>query len=153
SIEQASENYRSLGSYTQVVSLPADLLLVFGRGRKRPIYESDQIALEISLDLYGSVVRVHLSAETVEHVDEFRIDQIEINERFTHRSLWTCQVDRDGEKRIWDHRRRETEFTKTMLTPAELRGFEWPMPAFGEYDDLLHRLRSLLRSERFGEVV
>jgi hypothetical protein len=151
--EQATENYRSLAFYMQVVALADAAFLVFGRNPKKRISPPDQAVFEVFLYFYGSAIRVHISADTAEHASEFRIDRVEVKERFTHRGLWTCQVDRDGEKRIWDYRRAPTEFVKTVLASTDLRRFEWPMPPFGEYDDLLHRLRSLLRTEGFGEVV
>jgi hypothetical protein len=76
-----------------------------------------------------------------------------IEVRDTHESIWHYRPDREEEiVRLHDARTGEQVFSKTPLSPVELELLTFPRPPFGEYADLVARIRSLLRYAGYGEL-
>jgi hypothetical protein len=69
-------------------------------------------------------------------------------------SSWHCWFDVEtGEKRIHDSRTGEKIYTRPKLTPSERDLLVFATPAFGEYDELTTRLRSLLQTSGYGKTM
>jgi hypothetical protein len=67
--------------------------------------------------------------------------------------LWHCSFDVErGERRIDDSRTGERIHSKAELTSVHRDLLTFPAPAFGEYEDVMTRLRSLLRAAGYGEM-
>jgi hypothetical protein len=59
---------------------------------------------------------------------------------------------RDDERTTHDWRSGEKIFSIIPLTPAERDLIRCPMPSFGEYTELVARIRSLLEYAGYGEL-
>jgi hypothetical protein len=152
--EQAEERHRDLENYSLVVPLPeGHLLLVrrFGWDRNDPEilkYRPDyRPSLRFIVEFYDSSRFVQVSAHQNEE-DASLID------------LWSISAPkwqfyailRDGHRSVYDSRSGEHIYAKTPLTAAERDLIRCPMPGFGEYTDLVERIRSLLRYAGYGEL-
>ena len=144
--EQAEERHRGLENYTLVVRLPeGNLLLIrrFGWDRNDPEilkYRPDyRPSMRFVIEFYNSSRFVQVSAYQNED-DAGLID------------LWSISAPkwqfyailRDGHRSIYDSRSGEDIYAKTPLTDVERDLVRCPMPAFGEYIELVARIRSVM---------
>ena len=108
---------------------------------------------EPQVELHGPSFVVWVSAWPMREDDgTLHFTSIEVRDR-VHGSLWHYRPDvEEGIKRLHDQRTGEEVFSNTPLDPVELDLLTFPRPPFGEYSDLIERIRSLLRHCGYGDL-
>ena len=80
------------------------------------------------------------------------VRSIEVHESLTGKSVWHYQPDLgEGLSRLWP--KGQAVASQRPLSPTELDLLTFPPPPFGEYADLVARIRSLLRCSGFEEPI
>ena len=179
--EQAEERHRQFEQYILAARLPDGLRLMISRHggwdrhdpqraerleRMRRTSGQDQPDPWPLTPSFGPpFMALHIELRGTSHrltaeASEFRLGQgrmqfsyINVHEQDGRQSSWQCFFDpREGEKDIHDSRTGEEVYTKPALTPIERELLTFPTPAFGEYAELVTRLRTLLQAAGYGEI-
>jgi hypothetical protein len=154
---EAEERHREGEDYVLVSRLADDLVLVLDRkawwDRNQP-NPDDAVRREpkIYLWLYSSSHLVLAQFDQDVRGGAPYFDSFEVRERASHRNIWQCHlILRNHERSIHDHRSGKLVHTRVPLTSADIDLATCPMPAFGEFEDLVRRLLALLRSTGYGD--
>jgi hypothetical protein len=179
--QQAEERHRQFEQYILAARLPDGLRLMIRRhgGRDRhdpmrfeilerirrttgrdpadtwPLHPGGEPpSMGLHIELHGTSHRLTVLAS------EFRVRaglmqfwSMDVHQQDVPHSSWYCWFDaKDSEKRIHDWRTGEKIYTTPALTPIERDLLTFPTPAFGEYAELVTRLRTLLQVVGYGEI-
>ena len=108
---------------------------------------------EPQVKLSGSSFVVWVSAWPMREDDgTLHFTSIEVRDT-VHGSLWHYRPDvEEGIKRLHDRRTGEEIFSNTPLDAVERDLLTFPRPPFGEYSDLIERIRALLRHCGYGDL-
>lgn len=159
-VDEAEERHREREDYVLVTRLAGGPLLILERvtnwdrrSQRRP-WQLVRDALwrpnhaELYLRLYGApdIAIAYFSGVfdgALPHFTSFRVEG--------PNGSWKCDLDfRDGERSIHDNRGGKLVHMSTPLTSMDIDLATCPMPAFGEFEDLVRRLRALLQSTGYG---
>jgi hypothetical protein len=153
--EQAEERHRGLETYSLAVRLPDGQLLLINRiGWDR----NDPEILKYSPDYRPSPWFVIAFCRPSRI---FRVCAWQDKEDASLINLWSMSAPewqyyaslKDSERIIHDYRSGETDYSNIPLAAAERDLVRCPMPPFGEYAELVARIRSLLRYAGYGELI
>ncbi len=158
--EEAEQRHRDLETYVLVARLPGDLLLEMwldtGWDRRNPdvpVYPLSPPRRDIRLWLYGPSHDVSVKLDTDwEQTGFLRLWLVEVHDPATHRDVWLCYPSSDGEREVYDWRTGEQIRRRIPLTDADRELASCPIPAFGEYEEVVQRVRNLLRVAGYGEI-
>jgi hypothetical protein len=152
--DEAESRHRNGEGYVLASRLEERVLLLlqyYGRDRHDPrcAYVPLGPVSPSSLTLCSSDRFVYVSfSETGDY--GFRLFSLSIDEWPTRRSIWLCYANvTEGKVSIYDD---EKPRTSRPLTDADREVITCPLPAFGEYEELLTRARSWSRKAGFGEI-
>jgi hypothetical protein len=110
--------------------------------------------VQFNLILNGSVCFAR--AWFGEDLDDGRflhLHSINVGKQTTRSSVWYCSLTPENlQKTTSDHRREKETRAQVELTSDERGWIVAPIPGFSEFDDLLWRVRSLLRSGGYGDI-
>ena len=113
---------------------------------------SPSASLTIQLRGHSHVVAARTSTDW-DHTGVVEIEFVDVNERLTHHSGWSCFMDhKEGVQRVHDHRSGRMTFAQSELPSAARELAICPMPAFGEYAELDARVRALVQALGYGDI-
>jgi hypothetical protein len=160
--EEAEDRHRERECYAVAMRLPDGLLFTTRFFTLWDRNDPDRYELpperrrppEPQVALRGSSFVVWVSVWEIREDDIMvYLSSIEVRDPATYGSVWHYRVDlEEGVKRLHDRRTGEDVFSKTPLSPTELDLLTFPRPPFGEYTDLVARIRSLLQYAGYGEL-
>jgi hypothetical protein len=160
--EEAEERHRAREEYVMAARLADGSLLVihlFEWDRNDPeAFDrvpgwSPPALLTVQLQGHSHVVRASTSTDRA-HTGVLKIDFVHVEERRTCRNRWQCFMDhKEGLQRVHDHRSGEMTFVRSALPPAARELAICPVPAFGEYAELIARVRALPEALGYGDIV
>jgi hypothetical protein len=159
---EAEERHLAYESYTLTVRLPDGILLLIrrlGRDRNEPEpimrYDSEHPPW-IIIEMHGASHTVQLTTwHDWDDADKSTIELswINIRERFTYKSVWSYRAHLlENARTLDDYRTEEPSYSNAPITAAEHDLIKYSAPAFGEYKDLVERIRSLLLVTGYGEL-
>jgi hypothetical protein len=158
--EEAEQRHRDCEEYFMAARLRDGLLLIIqfsGRDRNNP--EVSQCAptgwpsTPSFISLLGSSNALIVQASDWKHPGFLDLWSIEVVERLRGESRWVCYIKpEEDEKLIYDKRAGDVPPVRSVLTPTEHELAMCPIPAFGEYEDLVARCRVLLRAVGYDDV-
>jgi hypothetical protein len=160
--EQAEERHRNAEDYvlaTRLLDGVGVLLERQGKDRNDP----DRVKYQLDPAIYASGYRIELYGKQLVTQAEFsrnrdaggilELSSINVRERATRRSIWSWGAYRhSNEISIYDYRSGKEARTTRPLTDADWDQARIPMPEFGEVDAFVQVVRSLARSEGYGEI-
>jgi hypothetical protein len=159
--EEAEERHRAREEYVMAARLADGFLLVvhlFEWDRNHPeafnyVPEwSPPALLTIQLRGHSHVLRASTSTDR-HHTGVLEIDFVYVDEPLTGHNLWQCfMAHKEGVQRVHDHRSGEMTFAQSELPPAARKLAVCPMPAFGEYAELVARVRALPEALGYGDI-
>jgi hypothetical protein len=160
--QDAKERHREREHYALAVRL-SDMLLYTTRflslwdrnNPERYDLPVDRRSLqELQIKLHGPSYVVWASVRSRRDDESLAcLGAIDVRDPSRHESIWHYSADREEQiVRLHDARAGEVVFSKTPLSPVELDLLTLPYPPFGEYVDLVARIRSLLQHAGYGEL-
>jgi hypothetical protein len=157
---EAEARHRAVEGYVTVARLPDGVLFVIrldGRDRNDPntltYAPTWKPRPSFRIELHGKSWL--LSIRSLTDWDGAGVVALHAVEAFegAKGSVWLCYIDlKENEKRIHDSRSGEKVYTTSPLEPAERELAMWPIPAFGEYAELVTRLRKLVQALGDGQL-
>ena len=160
--DEAEERHREREDYTLVTRLADGLLLVLKRltwwDRHKPNAGSEKQEpyprAKFYLWIYGSSRLVSAWFGEDVHGGTLDLFSIGVRERAPpYRNNWHCSISlRENTRSVHDSRGSGKTHTETPLTSIDIDFATCPMPAFGEFEELLHRLQAFLRSAGYGDL-
>jgi hypothetical protein len=158
--EEAEQRHRDCEEYVMAARLRDGLLLIIqfsGRDRNHPEVlqraPTGSPSAPSRIDLLGASHGLSVQASDWKHPGFLDLRSIEVAERLRRESSWLCYITpEEDEKLIYDKRAGVRPPVRSSLTPTERELAMCPIPAFGEYEDLVARCRVLLQAVGYGDV-
>jgi hypothetical protein len=158
---EAEDEHRQFESYSLVVRLADGLLLVLNRrtnwDRNRPIpsYADPNLwgptsHAELGVWLYTPSYFVSASLAEGLEVGSHRFRELRVYDR--DGEIWRCNHFPSGRKEIRDARSGEETRTMTRISDADVELATFAMPAFGQFEGVVERLRALLHNAGYGDL-
>lgn len=104
--------------------------------------------------IYGmSMILFSSFSEEFEQPHQIEMRSIDIRDPLKIRDVWNIYNSfRENEKSIWDHRNGSHSRESRRLTTSDLIQRKFPIPAFGDTEEFVMRIKTCLRDEGYGPI-
>jgi hypothetical protein len=159
--EEAEERHRMREAYVLAARLPDDLLVLIRRTTSWDRHSPQQSEFpnnpsepDIHISLHG---HSHVAAASTSRLDDSpdvrKLYSFSVHNQAWSHEIWDCFMNLKANTRsVSDYRSGERVLKETTITTTERELVICPVPAFGEYAEIVEQFRTLLRVTGFGEV-
>lgn len=119
----------------------------------RPEYPYTTLHLSIGFTLCGSTHDVKAWFEDLEGEPGFlRLCHVDVFEKVSSRAVWSFYPPLEDERLVYDFRSGDGKGLRSPLTEADVDLDRCAIPAFGEYEETIQKVRTMMRVAGYGEL-